>query len=107
MEFPFDMYIRPDAFILVPVLYFIGLFLSQTPYIPKWSYVWIQLSFGVIACLLYYGVAIESVVQGILVTGAAVVSRDLIHNTIDGFSSMKKNSKPEKEKQQEDKNDKG
>ena len=93
MELDFSMYIRQDAFILVPVLFFLGLFLKQTPYIPSWSHVWIQLSFAVIACLLYYGFRIESVVQGILVTGTAVISRDLIENTISGFNFYKNNRK--------------
>ena len=93
LEFDFTMYIRQDAFILVPVLFFLGLFLKQTPYIPPWCYAWIQLSFAVIACLLYYGFRIESVVQGILVTGTAVISRDLIENTISGFNFFKNNRK--------------
>jgi Phage holin family Hol44, in holin superfamily V len=96
LEFDFAMYIRPDAFILVPVLFFLGLFLKQTPYIPTWSHAWIQLSFGVIACILYYGFAIQSVVQGILVTGTAVISRDLIENTISGVSFFRKNNKNDK-----------
>lgn len=95
------MYIRPDAFILVPVLYFIGLFLQQTPFIPKWGHVWIQLAFAIIACLLYYGWEIQSVVQGVLVTGTAVISRDIIHNTIDGFNDRKIRIQKEKEEDQD------
>ncbi|MBM4764987.1 holin [Bacillus sp. B15-48] len=95
------MYIRPDAIILIPVLYFIGLFLRKTPYIPEWSHVWIQLMFAVIACNLYYGWEIQSVVQGILVTGAAEVSRGLIHQTINGMSGVKENSDKGKEKEKE------
>ncbi|MFJ7975199.1 phage holin family protein [Peribacillus sp. JNUCC 23] len=83
------IYIRNDALILIPVLYFIGLFLRQTPFIPAWSYAWIQVSFAIMSCLLYYGFAITSVVQGILVTGAAVVFRDLIHNTLYGINEKK------------------
>ncbi|KAA9029967.1 phage holin family protein [Niallia endozanthoxylica] len=84
-----NMYIRPDAFILVPVLFFLGLFLRQTPYLPLWSHVWIQLFFAVIACLLHYGFEIESVVQGILVTGVAVISRDIIHHSLNNFGPRK------------------
>lgn len=81
----FEAYIRSDSFILIPVLYCIGVFLRQTPFIPIWSYSWIKLTFATIACLLYYGIEIQSVVQGILVTGATVIFRDLIHNTIFGI----------------------
>lgn len=89
----FQMYIRSDAFILVPVLYFIGLFLRQTPHVPLWSHAWIKLSFAIIACLFHYGFEIESVVQGILVTGATVISRDLIHNTIYGINEERNGMK--------------
>lgn len=89
----FTMYIRPSAFILVPALYFIGLFLKQTPFIPKWSHVWIQLAIAIISCLLYYGMEIQSVIQGILVTGVTVISRDLIHNTFDGITEAKAKKK--------------
>ena len=102
--FNFEMYIRTDAFILIPVLYVIGLLLRQTPYLPKWSYAWIQMLFAVISCLLYYGLEIQSVVQGILVTGVAMISTDVLHNTIDGITESKNklkrrsNKKPKKRK---------
>jgi hypothetical protein len=81
MEF-IELYIRSDAFILIPVLYYIGVFLRQTPFLPKWSYTWIKLIFAIIACLLYYGFEIESVIQGILVTGVAVMFQDILHHSI-------------------------
>src|SRR3954467_9603067 len=93
-------YIRPDAFILIPVLYTIGLFLKQTPKVPVWCHVWIELLFAVIACLLYYGFEIQSVVQGILVSGATVISRDLIANVISGLTPGKR-TKSEKDKEKE------
>lgn len=97
MNLNFEMYIRSDAFILVPVLYIIGFLLKQTPFIPAWSQAWIQLTFAVISCLLYYGWEIQSVVQGILVTGVAVISRDLINNTISGLNKSKSPSKNKEE----------
>lgn len=105
--FNFEMYIRTDAFILIPVLYVIGLLLRQTPYLPKWSYAWIQMLFAVISCLLYYGLEIQSVVQGILVTGAAMISTDVLHNTIDGITESKnklKRRSNRKTKEKEEKN---
>ena len=74
-----SIYIREDAFILIPVLYFMRIFLRQTPNIPKWSHAWIEVTFAIVACLLYYGFEIQSVVQGILVTGAS--------NHLSGFNS--------------------
>ena len=99
-------YIRPDAFILVPVLYIIGIFLRQTPHIPFWTHSWIKVIFAVIACLLHYGYQIESVVQGILVAGAAVLSRDLLSITVNGID-QRKQTKLEKKKQKEQEEDDG
>ncbi|MEH7224417.1 phage holin family protein [Bacillus sp. JJ1566] len=87
MDLNLKLYIRQDAFILIPVLYFIGLILKETPFIPEWTHRWIQLSFAVISCLLYYGAEIQSVVQGILVTGTTMISEDLIRNTIHGINN--------------------
>ena len=95
------IYIRPDAFILVPALYILGLFLRQTPRIPVWSYVWIKLAFAVIACLLYYGFIIQAVVQGILCAGAAVVSREILQNTMTSINQRKVNHKETKNKNEE------
>lgn len=92
------LYIEPDAFILVPVLYFLGLFLRQTPRIPLWSHVWIKLTFAVIACLLYYGINIQAVVQGILVTGTTFVSKEILQNTL-GINPINKQNTNKKDKQ--------
>ena len=93
-------YIRPDAVILIPVLYIIGIFLRQTPGIPFWSHSWIKVIFAVIACLLHYGYQIESVIQGILATGAAVLSRDLLSITVNGID-QRKQTRLDKQKEKE------
>lgn len=90
-------YIKPEAFILIPVLYFIGLILDQTPFIPKWSHAWIKLAFAILACLLHFGLDITSAVQGILVVGAEMVLRDIIHNTITGIYKNTKDKNNDKE----------
>lgn len=93
-------YIRPDAIILIPALYIIGIFLRQTPRIPFWSHSWIKVIFAVIACLLHYGYQIESVIQGILATGAAVLSRDLLSITVNGID-QRKQTRLDKQKEKE------
>jgi hypothetical protein len=77
-----SVYIRPEAIILIPTLYFIGLILEQTPIIPKWTHAWIKLLFAIVSCLLYYEFDIRFVVQGILVTGAEMVLRDAIQTIL-------------------------
>ncbi|WP_338470720.1 phage holin family protein [Niallia sp. XMNu-256] len=93
MELDFTVYIRPDSFILVPVLIFLGMYLRQTPNIPVWTHVWIQLTFAVFACLLYFSFEIQSVVQGILVTGTAVIFRDIFENATNGLPLFTKGRK--------------
>jgi len=105
MDMDITEYIRPDAFILVPVLYIIGIFLRQTPHIPFWTHSWIKLIFAVIACLLHYGFQIESVVQGILVTGAAVISRDLLRITVNGIDQRKQMKLDKQKEKDKDEND--
>lgn len=87
-----NQFIVPQALIMVPVLYFIGLFLRQTPKIPFWTHAWIKLTFGVTACMIYFGPSITSFIQGILVTGAAVLMRDMIHRSAE-LSQLKKDDK--------------
>lgn len=93
-------YIKTETFILIPVLYVIGIILDQTPFIPKWAQAWIKLAFAVISCLLYFGVDIRSIVQGILVTGVEMIFRDTTHNTFFGIyeKTKKKNGTKDNER---------
>lgn len=90
-------FIRPDAIILIPTLYLLGIFLRQTPHVPLWLHAWIKMFFAVIACILYYGFEIASVVQGILCAGVAVLLRDLIENTTNRINISIKNNKKDKD----------
>lgn len=78
MEF-LETFIRAESLIMIPVLYLINLFLKQTPRVPLWVAPWVLLVVGVGFCLMYYGMDITAVVQGILVAGAAVLLKDIIH----------------------------
>ncbi len=88
MEF-FTLYLRQETFILIPVLYIIGVILGQTPKIPVWTHSWIKVLFSIIACLLYFGLDITSVVQGILVTGAEMILRDLFEHPLVAFQEKR------------------
>lgn len=98
MDFEFGFLktlIHPDAFIIVPVLYLLRLFLSQTPKIPKWSYAWILLVIGVFFCFLRFGFGFQSYMQGVLCTGAAMLLTDLLHLTKD--AALRKNKSQDKD----------
>lgn len=72
--------INPESYVLIPVLYILLLFLRQTPRIEAWTHVWILTVISVISCFLYYGFHINSFFQGILVAGATILIKDLIHS---------------------------
>lgn len=75
-------YIAEQALILIPVLYVVGRFLKTSnlndKYIP-----WVLLVLGVIGSIGLTGVSINSIIQGVLVTGATVYTNQLIKQTID------------------------
>ncbi|MCR1953170.1 phage holin family protein [Clostridium sp. DSM 100503] len=71
-------YIIENALILIPALYVIGLIIKGTEkvldkYIPV-----ILLVFGIIGAIALLGFNINSIIQGILVTGVTVYANQLI-----------------------------
>ena len=74
----FLKYITENAIILVPVLYIIGAILKNTELI-KDKYIPILLMpVGIAFSIAIIGVNAQAVVQGVLVTGAAVYSNQVI-----------------------------
>jgi len=74
----FAQYITQNALILIPVLYIIGMIVKDTKkvndkYIPV-----ILLIAGIAGAVGIMGVTADSVVQGVLVTGATVYTNQLI-----------------------------
>ena len=74
----FAQYITQNALILIPVLYIIGMIVKNTEkvndkYIPV-----VLLIAGIAGAVGIMGVNAQSVVQGVLVTGAAVYTNQLI-----------------------------
>ena len=78
----FTTFIDPRSYVLIPVLYFIVLLLRETPHVHSWTHAWIATALSVISCFLYYGFMIQSFVEGVLVAGAAILTKDLIHKTV-------------------------
>ncbi len=65
-------YITENALLLIPVLNVIGMIIKNTEKIPNKYIPLILLGFGIIGSIAIMGLSPESVVQGVLVTGAAV-----------------------------------
>lgn len=71
-------YIVDNALILIPALIVIGAIIKQVEAIPnKWIPL-ILLPLGIAGALALGGLSADSVIQGILVTGAAVYGNQLV-----------------------------
>lgn len=76
-------YIIEDAYILIPVLYILGMFLKSTPKIKNWMIPWILLGVGVIGGFFMSDMKADGILQGVLVTGTAVFANQLYKQTKD------------------------
>lgn len=71
-------YIMDNALILIPVLLVLGKIVKGTEKIPdKWIPL-ILLPIGIAGSLALGGISADSIVQGVLVTGAAVYSNQVV-----------------------------
>lgn len=71
-------YIVENALVLVPVLNVIGMIVKNTEKIPDKYIPLILLFFGVVGTVAILGLTPNSVVQGVLVTGAAVYGNQIV-----------------------------
>lgn len=74
-------YIVDEALIVIPALWVIGAFLKKTPSFADWAIVWVLLFVGVIFTVGLLGFSFDSMIQGILVAGAAVLGHQLLKQT--------------------------
>ena len=71
-------YIVQNALILIPALYILGMIIKTTQKIPA-KYIPITLLvFGVAGAIGILGISVDSIIQGILVTGATVYANQLV-----------------------------
>lgn len=71
-------FVKKDVLFIVPALWIIGYFLKSTPTIKDWIIPYILLVVGVVFSCLTLGFNANGIVQGILVTGAAVLGNQLV-----------------------------
>ena len=71
-------YISDEALILIPALYVIGMLLKGTPKVQDWLIPYILLVLGILGAIGILGISVKAVIQGILVTGATVLTNQLI-----------------------------
>lgn len=81
----FEKYLIEQMLILIPVLYVVGALIKQTPKVKDWTIPWVLLAVGVAAAIaigMGAGISIvDSVIQGILVTGVTVFANQLVKQT--------------------------
>lgn len=71
-------YIVENALVLIPVLNIIGMIIKNTEKINDKYIPLILLFFGVVGTIAILGLSPHSVVQGVLVTGAAVYGNQVV-----------------------------
>ena len=77
----FTMYLIEESLVLIPVLLILGKMLKmsilQDKYIPL-----VLLVIGIGFAIAIHGGSVDSIIQGILVTGAAVFTHQLVKQTL-------------------------
>lgn len=81
MEIDLANYVVKDAYILIPVLYVIGMLLKRTPKLADWLIPWILLALGMVGGFFLGDMQIRGLIQGVLVTGVTVFSNQLYKQT--------------------------
>lgn len=71
-------YVMEKALILIPVLAIIGMIIKQTGIVPDKYIPLILLAFGTGGAIAILGLTVDAVIQGVLVTGAAVYGSQLV-----------------------------
>lgn len=75
-------YVVEQAFIVIPVLWVLGTLLKGTPKVQDWYIPWVLLVVGTGLTVAILGPGADAVIQGILVTGVAVLGNQLVKQTL-------------------------
>lgn len=71
-------YISENVYVLVPVLFFIGFLLKQTPKVEDWLIPYLLTLSGIGFSFGLLGVNIEAIIQGILIVAVTVFIHQLL-----------------------------
>ncbi len=74
-------FVVEQAYVLIPALWILGMFLKNTPKVQDWVIPWVLLVAGIAGAVALMGVTAEAVLQGIIVTGVAVLGYNLYKQT--------------------------
>jgi len=76
-------YIVQQALIVIPVLLILGKIIKETPTVKDWLIPYILLGLGVVFAVALMGINVDAVIQGVLVSGAAVFGNQLFKQAIE------------------------
>lgn len=76
-------FVTEQALILIPVLYVVGTLLKSTPKIQDWLIPYILLVLGIGGSIALMGLNVGAVIQGVLVSGATVLSNQLVKQAVE------------------------
>ncbi len=82
-------YIVSEGLILIPVLYLIGMLLKSTPRVSDWLIPYILGVLGIVGAVALLGISANSIIQGILIAGAAVYTNQTIKQTVNKDNEAK------------------
>lgn len=71
-------YVFDEALIVVPMLWVIGMMLKNTPRMKDWLIPYFLLVIGVTTTMAMLGLNVDAIIQGVLVSGAAVFGNELV-----------------------------
>ena len=74
----FVEYVIEQALVLIPALYVLGMIIKHTQFVKDKYIPVILLVVGIAGAIALLGVTVEAVIQGILVTGVAVFTNQLV-----------------------------
>lgn len=75
-------YISENVYVLVPVLFFIGFLLKQTPKVEDWLIPYLLTLSGIGFSFGLLGVNIEAIIQGILIVAVTVFIHQLLKQAV-------------------------
>jgi RsiW-degrading membrane proteinase PrsW (M82 family) len=83
IEMDIMKYIVEEALIVIPVLWVLGTLLKRTPKVQDWMIVWALFVVGILLTISLLGFTAQAIMQGVLVSGAAVLGHQLLKQTIE------------------------
>lgn len=76
MDFVIE-YIVDQALVVIPVLLILGKIFKETPKFKDWLIPYVLLVLGIVFAVALMGLNVDAVIQGVLVSGAAVFGHQL------------------------------